>query len=185
MRTHFLCRKEGKEFIVTIGDETHGLRMRDFAHTDKRLAEQLGVGVRDIPRLRKACSVDTSTEIINKMIEAGFVSGKLVGRPDTDIVRAFGQIGLRVGRHRIRAVREKLGIEPVRPSDFRNRHTNWELAHDELRDPSIPHIKIAEQLRISPVSVYRRRKRLVANGDIPESHMSKWGQPGKHARDAD
>jgi len=177
MKVHFACTKEGKEFSVLVDGKRHSLRMRDFANTNQNLADKLKVSARDIPRLRKCCGVGSSSEIIAKMLEAGFVSGKLVGKPDTDIARIFG-----IGRHKVAEVRKGLGIASVRPSDFRARTVDWDSVHGELRDPGVPHHEIADTLKISSVSVYRRRKKLVEKGEVPESYLAKWGQPGKQAR---
>jgi len=177
MKVHFSCAKDGREFSVLVDGKRHSLRMRDFANTNQNLADKLGVSARDIPRLRKCCGVGSSSEIIEKMLEAGFVSGKLVGKPDTDIARIFG-----IGRHKVAEVRKGLGIASVRPSDFRARTVDWESVHEELRDSDVPHHEIADTLKISSVSVYRRRKKLVEKGEVPETHLAKWGQPGKQAR---
>ena len=177
MKVHFACTKQGREFAVRIDGESHSLRMRDFANTNQNLADKLGISVRDVPRLRKCCGVGSSSEIIAKMLEAGFVSGKLVGKPDTDIARIFG-----IGRHKVAEIRKSLGIASVRPSDFRARSVDWDSMYAKLRDPDIPHHEIADILKVSSVSVYRRRKKLVDEGQASETHMAKWGQPGKQPR---
>jgi len=160
-----------------IDGKQRSLRMRDFANTNQTLADRLRISVRDIPRLRACCGVDGSAEIIVKMLEAGFISGKLVGKPDTDIARILG-----IGRHKVAEVRNGLGIASVRPSDFRSRPVDWDSVHAELRDPDVPHHEIADTLKVSSVSVYRRRKRLAERGEVPQSHLAKWGQPGKQPR---
>lgn len=177
MKVHFSCTKNGREFSVLIDGKPHPLRMRDFANTNQNLAEKLDISARDIPRLRKCCGVGSSSEIIVRMLEAGFVSGKLVGKPDTDIARIFG-----IGRHKVAEVRKGLGIASVRPSDFRARTVDWDSVYSELTNPEIPHHEIADTLKVSSVSVYRRRKKLVEKCEVPESYLAKWGQPGKQAR---
>lgn len=177
MKPHFSCVKKLGKFAAVVGGNSWALRMRDFANTNQRLADKLGIGARDVPRLRQCCGVGTSSEIIDKMLEVGFVSGKLVGIPDTDIARMLG-----IGRHKVATVRNRIGIASVRPSDFRGRTADWESAYTQLRDPDIPHHQIADMLKVSSVSVYRRRKKLVNDGDVPESCLAKWGQPGKQVR---
>jgi len=177
MKVHFACTKDGREFTVHIDGRPHSLRMRDFANTNQKLAGKLDISVRDVPRLRKCCGVGSSSEIIAKMLEAGFMSGKLVGKPDTDIARIFG-----IGRHKVAEIRKGLGIASVRPSDFRTRSVDWDSVYAELRNSDTPHHEIADMLKVSSVSVYRRRKKLVDEGQVSESHMAKWGQPGKQAR---
>lgn len=177
MKVHFSCSKDGKEFSVLVDGTRHLMRMRDFANTNQNLADKLEISVRDIPRLRKCCDVGSSSEIIFKMLEAGFVSGKLVGKPDTDIARIFG-----IGRHKVADVRKTLGIASVRPSDFRARTVNWESVYEELRNQNVPHHEISDILKISSVSVYRRRNKLVESGEVPDSYLAKWGQPGKQTR---
>ena len=177
MKVHFSCARSGKEFSVLIDGKPHSLRMRDFANTNQTLAGRLRISVRDVPRLRSCCGVDGSAEIIVKMLEAGFMSGKLVGKPDTDIARILG-----IGRHKVAEVRKRIGVASVRPSDFRSRPVDWDSVHAELRDPDVPHHEIADTLKVSSVSVYRRRRRLVERGEVPQAHLAKWGQPGKQTR---
>lgn len=177
MKVHFSCTKSGKEFSVTIDGRQCPLRMRDFANTNQILADRLRISVRDVPRLRSCCGVTGSAEIIIKMLEAGFMSGRLVGKPDTDIARILG-----IGRHKVAEVRKGVGVASVRPSDFRSRPVDWDSVHAELRNPDMPHHEIADTLKVSSVSVYRRRKRLAERGEVPQAHLAKWGQPGKQAR---
>lgn len=178
MKTIFSCVRQAKTFIVVVDGETHTLRYRNFANTNQKLADKLNVNSRDIPRLRKCCGVGTSSEVIHKLLEMGFVSGRFSGMPDTDISRILG-----IGRHKVAEVRNSLNVQAVKPSDFRNRRADWGSVSEELRDPNISHHQVGDLLGVSSISVYRRRKRLVESNELPEAYMTMWGKPGKQARE--